>query len=238
MRLSCEIEKLWELRRCEADGATCYNVVMAADQPKNPTEDPKNGESSPQLGGGGDHATMLLQRLSRGDAGAASNLLPLVYDELRAVAGGYFKRQDPSHTLQPTALVHEAYMKLVGAAGAWNDHAHFCAVAATAMRQILIDHARAKRTAKRSGQQADITIDGLESPSGDLTLDLLALDDALDKLAKESERTARLVELRYFGGLSVDEIAHVIDVSPSTAAREWRHARAWLSRELGVERDK
>ena len=180
-------------------------------------------------------ATVLLRRFAEGDSTAVSDLLPLVYDELRAVAGGYFKRQDPNHTLQPTALVHEAYLKLVGTGGGWKDRAHFCALAATAMRHILIDHARAKRAAKRSAAVADVTLDRLLSPSGNSVLDLVALDDALSKLTAQSERSARLVELRFFGGLSTDEIAHVLEISTATAAREWRHARAWLSRELGGE---
>ncbi|HNO80222.1 MAG TPA: sigma-70 family RNA polymerase sigma factor [Phycisphaerae bacterium] len=190
-------------------------------------DNPSNSESGP--------ATILLERVSCGDSGAASELLPLVYDELRAVAGGYFKGQGPSHTLQPTALVHEAYLKLVGGGQDWKNHAHFCALAATAMRHILIDHARAKRAAKRSGVMADLSVEGLESPSGSSVLDLVALDDALTRLSKQSERSARLVELRFFGGLSTNEIADVLGISPATTAREWRHARAWMSRELGAE---
>ncbi len=177
--------------------------------------------------------TELLQRVSDGDSAAASHLLPLVYDELRAVAGGYFRRERSDHTLQPTALVHEAYLKLVGTTSGWKDRAHFCALAATAMRQIMIDHARAKRAAKRSGVRAEVSLSGLSSPSESSVLDLVAMDDALSELAAQNERSARLVELRLFGGLSTDEIAHVLGISASTVAREWRHTRAWLSRQLG-----
>ncbi len=178
-------------------------------------------------------ATLLLARLSDGDAHAANELLPMVYEQLRAIAGGYFRGERSSHTLQPTALVHEAYMKLIQAEGNWKDRAHFCAVAATAMRQILMNHARAKRTNKRAGKAVDVTLGQLPTPSGASTLDLIALDDALTRLMAHSERLARLIELRFFGGLSVEEAAVVLKVSVPTAERDWRRARAWLNKELG-----
>ena len=180
-------------------------------------------------------ATMLLDRIRSGDQAAANELLPLIYEELRARAGVYFRAQAVDHTLQPTALVHEAYVKLVRSGTELKSRAHFCALAATAMRQILIDHARAKLAAKRSGVKADITISGPTSPSGSSLIDLVAMDEALSALAANSERSARLVELRMFGGLSTEEIAHVLGVSTATVTREWRHTRAWLSRQLGGE---
>jgi RNA polymerase sigma factor (TIGR02999 family) len=140
----------------------------------------------------------------------------LVYDQLRAMAGGYFKAQPASHTLQPTALVNEAYLKLVGSEQGWKSRPHFCAVAATAMRQILMDHARAKRRAKRAGHVVDVTIDDLATPGG-TPLDLVALDDAMAKLAQMQERSARIVELRFFGGLTNPEISQVMGVSTATA---------------------
>jgi RNA polymerase sigma factor (TIGR02999 family) len=148
------------------------------------------------------------------------------------MAGGYFKAQHASHTLQPTALVHEAYLKLVGSEQDWKSRPHFCAVAATAMRQILMDHARGKRRAKRAGNVVDVTIDDLATPGG-TPLDLVALDDAMAKLAQMQERSARIVELRFFGGLTNPEISQVMGVSTATVERDWRHARAWLRREFG-----
>ena len=177
-------------------------------------------------------ATLLLARVSQGDAEAASELLPLVYQELRARAGSQFRGERANHTLQPTALVHEAYIKLIQVEGTWKDRAHFCAIAASAMRKILINHAREKRAAKRSGRRVDLTIDALATPSGMNTLDLVALDDALAKLTALNERYARIVEMRFFGGLEVDEIASLLQVSSRTIRNDWRVARAWMAREL------
>ena len=181
-------------------------------------------------------ATLLLHRINDGDSSAAAELLPLVYNQLRAMAGGYFKAQNASHTLQPTALVHEAYLKLVGSEKDWKSRPHFCAVAATAMRQILMDHARGKRRAKRAGKVVDVTIDDLATPGG-TPLDLVALDDAMAKLAQMQERSARIVELRFFGGLTNPEISQVLGISTSTVERDWRHARAWLRREFLGEKE-
>lgn len=152
------------------------------------------------------------------------------------MAGGYFKNQRHNHTLQPTALVHEAYVKLVGSSADWKNQAHFCAVASTAMRQILMDHARSKRRTKRAGAKVDLSVSDLATPSGPSVLDLVELDDALTRLAAQSERAARMVELRFFGGMSVPEIAHILEVSVPTVERDWRHARAWLNRELGGDK--
>ena len=180
-------------------------------------------------------ATMLLARIHEGDSQAADELLPLVYDQLRAMAGAYFKGQRPNHTLQPTALVHEAYIKLIRADGPPKSRAHFCAVAATAMRQILSNHARGKRAEKRDANAVNISVDQLATPSVAPTLDLLGLDEALSKLSELSERLARLIELRFFGGLNMEEVAQVLDVSLPTVERDWRRARAWLNQELSGE---
>ncbi len=181
-------------------------------------------------------ATLLLERISAGQGEAANELLPMVYDQLRGIAGSYFRGQRPDHTLQPTALVHEAYMKLVRASDTdWKSRAHFCAVAATAMRQILRDHVDAKRAVKRGGgnaKRADLDVDQITTPSGKDTLDVMALEDALTALHQASERQGRIVELIFFGGLEVAEIAEVIEVSERTVARDWRTARAWLNTEL------
>jgi RNA polymerase sigma factor (TIGR02999 family) len=178
----------------------------------------------------------LLERARAGDAKAVSQLMPIVYDELRRLAGSYLRREKPGQTLQATALVHEAYVRLVGEkAHRWQDKTHFLAIAALSMRQILVQRARARKAAKRGGDPQRITLDDqlfASATAGGRELDLVALDAALQKLATLSERQARVVELRYFGGLSVEEAAEVLDVSPATVKREWTLARAWLHREL------
>ncbi len=176
--------------------------------------------------------TLLLQRAGEGDSSATTELLPLIYDQLRVIAAGKLRNEPANHTLQPTALVHEAYLKLLGGRGDWQNRAHFCAVAATAMRQILIDHARAKRAIKRRAKLVDLSVTGLEDSSGASILDLVALDDALTKLTNLNERYARLVELRFLGGLTIDEIAELQGVTSRTVKKDWRGVRAWLSREL------
>ncbi len=182
-------------------------------------------------------ATLLLRRMSEGDDAAANALLPLVYDELRARAGAYFRGQPADHTLQPTALVHEAYVRLVKSppGAGWQNRAHFCAVAATAMRQVLINHAkrRARGHVARSTHRDQVT--ALVTPSSNTTVDVLALDEALTRLAKLDARHARIVELRFFGGMTLEEISDVLSVSLSTVEKEWRRLRAWLLRELRDE---
>ncbi len=178
-------------------------------------------------------ATRILADLRGGDASAATRLLPLVYAELRAMAGGLFRGQRSDHTLQPTALVHEAYVRLVANSSAeWEDRKHFCAVAATAMRQILADHARRKQAAKRGGGRARVTLDAAVTPPAESTMDLVTLDGALTRLADVDARKLRVVELRFFGGLSVDDVAEVLDISKTTVESDWRVARAWLRAEL------
>ena len=179
--------------------------------------------------------TQLLDQINRGDGSAADRLLPMVYDELRALAGSYFARQTPGHTLQPTALVHEAYLKLAGQQDVrWTGRAHFLAVAAKAMRQVLINHAKAKGTAKRGGGWHKITLDEAVTPPGSSMreIDLLALDEAMDRLSGFSERQSQVIELRFFGGLTIDKAAHVLGVSTTAVEDDWHHARAWLRREL------
>ncbi len=179
--------------------------------------------------------TRILRQLNAGDGSAAERLLPLVYDELRGLANGYFARQPAGHTLQPTALVHEAYLKLAGREGIhWQSRAHFMAVAAKAMRHILMNHARDKAAVKRGGGRRQITLDEGFTPAADgrRELDLIALDEALTKLGELSDRQGRVVELRFFGGLTIAEAAHVLGVGTTTVEDDWHLARAWLGREL------
>jgi RNA polymerase sigma factor (TIGR02999 family) len=182
-------------------------------------------------------ATQLLNRASGGEVAAAADLLPLVYDELRALAEHFFRNERASHTLQPTALVHEAYMRLVDSdAIEWKSRAQFFVIAAKAMRNILVDHARARGRQKRGGDWQELTLDAVErdfnAGDGARAIDMLALDEALERLAKMDERKARLVELRFFAGLSSEDAARLLDISRTTAAEDWRMARAWLHREL------
>lgn len=177
--------------------------------------------------------TQLLTELRNGDQDAATKLMPLVYHELRRLAGHYMSRERADHTLQATALVHEAYIRLVDQqAGQWQNRAHFFGVAAQLMRQILVDHARTHRAAKRGGNQQKVPLEeGLvfsEEQSGSL----MALDEALTRLAEFDPRQARIVELRFFAGLSVEETAEVLGVSSKTVQREWNLAKAWLHREI------
>jgi RNA polymerase sigma factor (TIGR02999 family) len=195
-----------------------------------PESNGKDQTASPVSG----EATQYLARIEAGDSAAAELLLPLVYDQLRDVAGAIFSGQHASHTLQPTALVNEAYLKLMGSNSEWKDSAHFCAVAATAMRQILSNHARAKRTAKRGAHRVDLTVDAMPTPAGASSLDLLDLDDALNELSQLNARHSRMIELRFFGGLTVDAMADILGISTGMTRREWRAARAWLSCRLSM----
>ncbi len=184
-----------------------------------------------------DKTRQALARLTQGEGAAAERLLPLVYEELRALAARYLRGQRVDHTLQPTALVHEAYVKLVDQTRPrWTDEVHFKAVAARAMRQILIDHAERQGAAKRGGGRTRITLRPEIAPSPERKLDFLELNEALGRLAALDERKANVVEARFFGGLGTDEIAHVLGLSKSTVERDWRLARAWLSMELADHR--
>ena len=177
--------------------------------------------------------TRLLLALSEGKKDVAPVLVPLVYDELRRLAEYHLRRERPDHTLQATALVHEAYLKLVDKPDArWQDRAHFFAVAAQAMRRVLVDHARARLGPKRAGGQAAITLTEARLEADEPPLDVLALDLALERLAARDAQQSRVVELRFFGGLTIEETAEVLGISPATVKREWAMARAWLRREL------
>jgi len=179
--------------------------------------------------------TLLLNQAQAGVDGASDRLLELVYEQLRATAGSYFRNQAANHTLQPTALVHEAYLKLIGnPEKQWDGRAHFCAVASTAMRHILRDHARSKRAAKRGGDDSQRTpLTQIEAPSGSsAAIDPVTLDETLATLQEIDELGARIVELRYFGGLTNEEIAGVLDTSLSTVERRWRTSKAWLKTKL------
>jgi RNA polymerase sigma-70 factor (ECF subfamily) len=176
--------------------------------------------------------TKLLAEWSKGDSAALEALMPLVYSELRRLASQYLSREKQSHTLSPTALVHEAYLRLVNQKVTWQNRAHFFGVAASMMRRILVDHARSHLYAKRGGGALTLTLDEAIATPRQREVDLLALDDALDSLAKLDERQSRMVELRFFGGLTIEETSEVMGVSAPTVKREWASARAWLYREI------
>jgi RNA polymerase sigma factor (TIGR02999 family) len=193
-------------------------------------------------------ATELLSRIGSDGDTAAAGLLPLVYDELRRLAGSYMRQERLDHTLQPTALVHEAYMRMIDPAGTqgggqqvWKNRAHFIGVAAKAMRRVLVDHARGHNAAKRGGRGAygggarvweRVTLDEAIKCGEAGNTELLELDEALEKLAAVDPRGARVVELRFFGGLTIAETAEVLGVADSTVEDDWAMARAWLGREL------
>lgn len=181
--------------------------------------------------------TLMLKAWSGGDASSASELMPFVYDELRKVAAHYSRSERPGHTLQPTALVHEAYLKLVDISSVtWQDRAHFFAVAAQIMRHILVDHARGKGRDKRGGSAQKLSLDEAIGFSPTKDVGLLKLDEALDQLVLQDQRQAKIVELRFFGGLTIEETAEVLGISPATVKREWLIAKAWLFRQLTTDR--
>jgi RNA polymerase sigma factor (TIGR02999 family) len=178
--------------------------------------------------------TQLLVEWQNGSQKALDRLIPLVYEELRTIAGRYLSRESPSHTLQSTALVHEAYFKLIGQRRVqWQNRAHFFGIAAQMMRRILVDHARHQHRDKRGGPAPKLSLDeaiAMAEPEADV--DLLALDEALTALAQIDPRGARIIELRFFSALTIDETAEVLDISPGTVKRDWSAARAWLYREM------
>jgi RNA polymerase sigma-70 factor, ECF subfamily len=173
--------------------------------------------------------TQLLMNWSQGDKAALDQLVPLVYPELRRLAKRQMNRENPAHTLQTSALINEAYLKLVDQQNVqWQNRAHFFAVAAQVMRHILVDHARTRNYAKRGGGASKLPLDEASALTERRAAELIALDDALRDLARLDERRSQIIELRFFGGLSLEETAEVMNISPSTVQREWRAARAWL----------
>lgn len=177
--------------------------------------------------------TQILAAASRGDGHAAQKLFPLVYDQLRTLAEHYLKDQRPGHTLQPTALVHEAYLKLIGIEdGSWTDRGHFFCVAAVSMRHILVNYAKHKKRLKRGGQRDRVAVDAALALVEERAIDVVVLDEALTKLATLDPQQARVVELRFFAGLSVEETAKVLGISERTVHREWSTARLWLRAEI------
>ncbi len=178
--------------------------------------------------------TQLLNAIDQGDPHAASQLLPLVYDELRRLAAQKLAQEQPGQTLQATALVHEAYLRLVreDQDQHWDHRGHFFAAAAEAMRRILVEAARKKRSEKHGGDRMRVELEVAQSEAADPRHDLIALDAALTKLAAKDPQAARLVEMRHFAGLTIPEVARALDISPRTADRVWAYARAWLHREL------
>ncbi|HEX9959862.1 MAG TPA: sigma-70 family RNA polymerase sigma factor [Pyrinomonadaceae bacterium] len=177
--------------------------------------------------------TRLLLAWGSGDKAALDALMPIVHEELRRLAKRYMRRQNPGHTLQTTALVNEAYLRLIDSSRVrWQDRTHFFAISARLMRRVLVDFARAGNSLKRGGEQIQITLDERIEAPFEKEMNLVELDEALQKLAKLSQRQSRIVELRYFGGLSEEEIAETLEISTRTVRRDWNLARAWLYREL------
>lgn len=176
--------------------------------------------------------TRLLREIGHGDKEALDQLLPLVYDELHRLASSYFRRERTDHTLQPTALVNEAYLRMTREQGTVESRGHFLAMAATQMRRILVDHARKHRSVKRGTGGEKVMIEDNMAICGPRPVDMISLDSALDKLALLDSSQAKLVELRFFGGLSVEETAQLMGVSPATVKRSWSSARAFLRREI------
>jgi RNA polymerase sigma factor (TIGR02999 family) len=200
-----------------------------------PNNSPSPREDRPSVSAG--DVTQLLADLRNGQPAAASDLIPLVYQELHRLARQQMRHERPDHTLQPTALVHEAFLRLVSESErTWQNRTHFIRLAAQVMRRLLIDHARARRTAKRQGTLQRIPLDEPLLVTEDQSDELLALNEALDRLAAIDARQSRIVELRFFGGLTVDETAGALGVSPKTVKRDWIVARAWLHRELQQSR--
>jgi RNA polymerase sigma-70 factor, ECF subfamily len=184
-----------------------------------------------------DNLTALLVEWHEGDEAALERLMPLVYDQLRGMAHRYVQRERDGHTLQTSALVNEAYLRLAGQKAVWQNRAHFFAVTARVMRHILIDHARRRRYAKHGGEARQVPIEEAATMSLERAAELIALDEALEELAKLDQRKSQVVELRYFGGLSLEETAEVLKISLMTVRRDWRAAKAWLYRRLKAEEE-
>jgi RNA polymerase sigma-70 factor (ECF subfamily) len=182
---------------------------------------------------GGADVTILLAELKKGDKSAASKLIPIVYNELRRLAAGYMRRERSDHTLQPTALVHEAYLKLIEQRSVdWQSRAHFFGIAAQVMRRILIDHAKGHLREKRGGGERAIAIEEALVFAPEQSVELVKLDQALERLTKLDPRQGKIVELRFFGGLTVEQTAELLGISPKTVKRDWSMAKAWLHGDL------
>jgi RNA polymerase sigma-70 factor, ECF subfamily len=181
------------------------------------------------------NVTQLLIGWSNGDKEALDALLPVVYEELRKQAANYLRRERVGHTLQTTALIHEAYLKLVDQKNVhWQNRAHFFGIAAQLMRRILVDHARTKKRAKRGGSNIRVSFNEANVLTPSQNLDIVALDEALERLSEIDEQQSRIVELRFFSGLTVEETAEVLAISPATVKRDWSMAKAWLHREISA----
>ena len=190
---------------------------------------PERGRAAPNP----EEVTVLLRQVGAGSDGAIEELFALVYDELRRIAGKHFQNQPTNHTLQPTALIHEAYLRLIEASSVeTRDRSHFFALASRVMRQLLVDHCRRRTAAKRGGDWGRVTLDGVGGEDATDALEVLDLDEALERLRELDERKSRVVELRFFGGLEMAEVATVLDVSTRTAESDWAFARAWLRKEI------
>ena len=194
--------------------------------------------SSPVTNAPQHDVTRLLVRLTDGDRAVLDDLLPLIYGELRRLAGGYLRRERQGHTLEPTALVHEAYLRMVDQTQVrWQNRAHFFGVAAQMMRRILVDHARAHQTAKRGSGGIKVSLDDVLEISDEQMDSMLALDEALKALEQIDPQKSRIVELRFFGGLSIEETAEALGIGTATVIRQWRMAKAWLYNEVTGEKE-
>lgn len=180
--------------------------------------------------------TRLLEAAGSGDRLAFDRLYRAVYEELRRIAQASMRRESPGHTLQPTALVNEAYLRLTPQAGGWENRRHFFGAAASAMRRILVDHARRRLSQKRGAGAERVTLDGLDIAAEEKELDVLLIDEALERLGAERPRLTELVSLRFFAGLSIEDAARALDLSPATAKRDWAFARAWLQEHIESRR--
>jgi RNA polymerase sigma factor (TIGR02999 family) len=189
------------------------------------------------MGSVANNVTRLLGQLRNGNEDAVAQLVPLLYGELRRMAGAYLRIERRNHTLQPTALVHEAYLRLVGQRDVqWQNRQHFFGIAAQVMRRILVDHARGHEAVKRGGAVPKVSLEEAILSSRERSPELLALDEALTRLATLDPQQARIIELRFFGGLTVEETAEVLSISPATVKRDWNMAKAWLTREVRKEK--
>ena len=202
-----------------------YNPSSSLTDPATPTPAPMTDEAPPPQGA----ITQWLLDWGRNDKRGLDQMLPVLYQELHRLASSYLSREAPGHTLQPTALVHEAYLRLVDQRRVdWRNRAQFLGVAASMMRRILVNHARDRAARKRGGNPERVSLSLVESPSGRPDVELIALEDALQRLAGLDERKSKVVELKFFGGLTIEEIAEVLQISGATVEREWAFARAWL----------